>query len=89
MSRTISFHSFAQLLPSIRMQLRYMKLARSVRDWHRADQIRDLLLRFDSGMKITVAKDGKVTLWHFPNPPFFDQLHYCNYGEFIANSEEA
>lgn len=70
------------------MQLRYMKLARSVRDWKRADQIRDNILAMDNGMKITVTKENKVSLWHFPNPPFFDQLHYCNYGEFIANSEE-
>ena len=87
MSRAISFRSFVSLLPSIRERLRHMKEARVKNEWPHADAIRDSLLSMDTGMKITVAKTGKVTLWHFPNPPFFDQFHFCNYGEFIANSE--
>jgi len=54
-----------------------------------ADFLRSWLLGLDSGMRVTQEKSGKVAVWHWPVPAFGDQFHYCNYGEFIANSREA
>jgi hypothetical protein len=87
-SQALPFRKIAPELPSFRRNLRAIKLAREAEDWKVADLIRKELLAVDDGMKVTISKDGKVSLWHWPNPPFSDHLHYCNYGEFIANSEE-
>jgi len=74
-------------LPSIRSQLQELKRARVSKDYMAADAIRESLLHLDSGMKINISPAGKISLWHWPAPPFTGQFHFCNYGEFIANSE--
>lgn len=88
MSRVIPYREIAPLLPSIRARLKHIAEARQDKNWAVADAIRDALLSIDTGMKITVTKENKVTLWHWPDPPFGGHYHYANYGEFIANSED-
>ena len=88
MSQSIPFSEVQKLLPMIRGCLRRIKQARIDKGFKTADQFRHSLLIMDSGMRITIDKNGKVSLWHYPDPPFSNQFHYCNYNEFIANSEE-
>lgn len=88
MSQSIPLSRLFPILPMIRQTLREIKHYRGLRDYCCADVARDNLLKLDNGMKITQDPSGRVTLWHWPNPPFTDQFHYANYGEFIANSEE-
>lgn len=87
MSQAIDYNVIKFDLPKIRERLRFIKLARAYREWALADAVRDELLALDNGFKISVDRDGRVTLWHWPNPPFTNQFHSANYGEFIANSE--
>jgi hypothetical protein len=75
-------------LPAIREILRDIESARANKNWAVADEDRDYLLSLDTGVRITQSRDGKISMFHWPSPPFEKQFHYCNYGEFIANSRE-
>lgn len=86
MSRSIKLSEMQRL--ALRLVCRNIRDARLSRNWTFADSLRNALLAVDNGMKICFNRDNKVSLWHWPNPPFTDHLHYCNFGEFIANSEE-
>jgi hypothetical protein len=74
-------------LPEIRKKLRLIHVAQKDADYATADDIRKELLSLDPGMKIAQNRD-RVSLWHFPDPPFTGAYSMCNFGEFIANSLE-
>ena len=89
MSQAISFEKETlPRLPRIHQTLREIEIARKSKNWTETDALRDSLLAIDSGMEIRYHPNGKVSLWHVPNPAFTDQFHYANVGEFIANSRE-
>jgi hypothetical protein len=74
-------------LPEIRKKLRLIHVAQKDADYATADDIRKELLGIDPGMRIAQNRD-RVSLWHFPDPPFTGAYSMCNFGEFIANSLE-
>ena len=74
-------------LPEIRKTLRRIYVAQKDADYATADALRKGLLSIDSGMRVAQNRD-RVSLWHFPDPPFTGAYSMCNFGEFIANSLE-
>ena len=84
MSQSISHATLN--FPLLRLRAREIHDARNRGDFAKADQVRRAVLAVDSGMRVTVAKSGRVSLWHMPTPPCERQYHYLNYPEFLANS---
>jgi len=74
-------------LPAVEVLLCGVKRWRVERRYERADFLRDILIGLWPGLRITQSPGGKVSLWHYPSPPFSEQFHFANYLEFIANSE--
>lgn len=84
MSRALDYKKLD--LSWVRDTLRLIRVARASEQYKWADDLRKTLLTLDEGMRITQNAE-KITLWHWPKPPFTGELHYANYGEFVANSE--
>ena len=85
MSRSIPYR--ADQIAGYAAICRAIKENRRTRKFEIADFLRSWLLGIDTGMRVTIDRAGKVSLFHWPEPAFDDQFHYANYGEFQANSE--
>jgi hypothetical protein len=88
MARSLPFEWTQPQLPALRLLCRGIEANRQAGRYAEADFLRSLLLGLDEGMRVTQDAGGKVSLWHWPEPPFTEQFHYANYGEFIANGRE-
>lgn len=84
--RSLSYDALE--LDTIRERLKELCSLRFRKRYAEADRIRLELLSIDSGIRIVLDKNGRASLWHWPDPPFTDWFHCVNYGEFIASSEE-
>lgn len=83
MSRALDYKQLN--LSDIKKTLVEIKTFRNRKEYKEADVLRQHLLRLDQGMRITQTETC-ITLWHWPVPAFSGEYHYCNYGEFVANS---